>query len=90
MAAIFYAEKPRSTALDSSEILKAARNTINRLDQARTTEIKEKSSKATEVIIEMLIKNGESLRQGLRTIWSSAGTTSYKVFYSKKSYDKKR
>ena len=62
MAAKFNTEKSGSTTLDSATILNAARNTIIRLDQSRLAEIKEKSSKATEVIIEMLNKDGGRLR----------------------------
>ena len=62
MAAKFNTEKSGSTTLDSGTILNAARNTINRLNQNRIAEIKEKSSKATEVIIEMLNKDGGRLR----------------------------
>ena len=62
MAAKFNTEKSRSTSLDSGTILNAARNTVTRLDQSRLAEIKEKSSKATEVIIEMLNKDGGRLR----------------------------
>ena len=62
MAAKFNTAKLQSTTLDSGTILNAARNTIFRLDQIRLVEIKEKSSKATEVIIEMLNKDGGRLR----------------------------
>ena len=62
MAAKFNTEKSGSTTLDSGTILNAARNTVTRLDQSRQAEIKEKSSKATEVIIEMLNKDGGRLR----------------------------
>lgn len=62
MAAKFNTEKPRSSTLDSGTILNAARNSINRLERNRMAEIKEKSSKATEVIIEMLNKDGGQLR----------------------------
>ena len=64
MAAKFNTEKPRSTTLDSGTILNAARNKIHRLNQNRIAEIKEKSSEATEVIIDILDKDGGRLRKG--------------------------